>query len=242
LALFVVECLLWLSERFGAGWHKGYAVLTAVAMLAAAMMLMAVWWAVAVVIRRQFQFGIRSLLVLTVAVAVPTSWFAVRMREARRQQKAADAIVRSGSAVVVYDWEVDSNFDPLPTPRPSGQDLPRFLLGSDFFDDVCAVYFTASKVINPGLENLRDLTKLKVLYFLRTTVTDAGLEDIGCLTQLDTLILYAIPITDEGLKNLNNLTQLRNLEVYDTGVTYAGVKKLQQALPNCKVEWRPRTP
>jgi hypothetical protein len=35
IALLAVEGLLWLSERFGwFGWHKGYAVLTAVALIA----------------------------------------------------------------------------------------------------------------------------------------------------------------------------------------------------------------
>ena len=37
LPLLAVECLLWLSERIGwLGWHKGYAVLTGVAVLGVA--------------------------------------------------------------------------------------------------------------------------------------------------------------------------------------------------------------
>ena len=47
IGLLIVECLLWLSERFGwPTWHKGYAVLTAVAAWA--------WpsWNAALVLRR----------------------------------------------------------------------------------------------------------------------------------------------------------------------------------------------
>jgi len=78
--LLVVECLLWLSERFGwLGWHKGYAVPTAVASLGFAMLVMLLWFAVAVVFRRRFQFSIGSLLILVVVVAVPCSWMTVTM-------------------------------------------------------------------------------------------------------------------------------------------------------------------
>jgi predicted nucleic acid-binding protein len=41
--LLAVEVLLWLSERIGwLGWHKGYAVLTGVAVMGVAMLLMLV--------------------------------------------------------------------------------------------------------------------------------------------------------------------------------------------------------
>ena len=64
LLLLAVEVLLWLSDRFGwLGWHKGYAVLTAVAMVGVGMLLMLVWFVVALVFRRRFQFSLRSLLV-----------------------------------------------------------------------------------------------------------------------------------------------------------------------------------
>lgn len=59
LALLAVEVLLWLSERFDwLPWHKAYAVLTAVAAVAAVLMLMAVWFAVALIFRWRFQFSL----------------------------------------------------------------------------------------------------------------------------------------------------------------------------------------
>ena len=46
IGLLAVEVLLWLWERFGwLGWHKGYAVLTAVATVGVAMLLMLFWCA-----------------------------------------------------------------------------------------------------------------------------------------------------------------------------------------------------
>ena len=83
--LLVVEGLLWLSERFQWFWfneQKGWTVLIAVAVVG-----VACWSCCLVrrglVFRWRFQFSIRSLLVLVVAVAVPCSWLAVEMKRAR---------------------------------------------------------------------------------------------------------------------------------------------------------------
>jgi len=54
-------------------------VLIAVASVALMILAMFVWFGVAVVFGRQFQFSIRSLPVLTVAVALPCSWLAMKM-------------------------------------------------------------------------------------------------------------------------------------------------------------------
>ena len=84
LLLLAVECLLWLSDRIGwPGWHKGYAILTTLAVLGVAMVLMLVWFAIALIFRRRFQISIRSLLILVVAVAIPCSWLALEAKEER---------------------------------------------------------------------------------------------------------------------------------------------------------------
>ena len=41
-----------------------------------------------------FQFGIRSLLIFTLVVALPFSWLAVEVKAAREQKKAVDEIAR----------------------------------------------------------------------------------------------------------------------------------------------------
>lgn len=52
--LLAIEVLLWLSDRFGwLGWHKGYAVLTGVAVVGVAMLLMLVWFGVALIFSRR---------------------------------------------------------------------------------------------------------------------------------------------------------------------------------------------
>lgn len=97
VALLVVEALLWLSERFKwLPWHKGYAVLTTVAVVAAAVVLMLLWFVASLIFRWRFQFSIRSLLALTVAVALPFGWLAAEMRKAERQRQVAAEVRGTG--------------------------------------------------------------------------------------------------------------------------------------------------
>jgi hypothetical protein len=89
IVLLAGEGVLLLSER----WHpKGWAVLIAVASVIATMVLLPLWFAIALLFRRRFQFSIRSLLVLTVAVAVPCSWLAVVTKRTEEQRQAVEAI------------------------------------------------------------------------------------------------------------------------------------------------------
>ena len=95
IALLVVECLLWVLDRLKwLPWHKGYAVLTGVAVVCAAILLMLLWLGVALVFRWRWQFSFRSLLVLTVAVAVPCGWLAMEIEKARAQQVARTVLGR----------------------------------------------------------------------------------------------------------------------------------------------------
>ena len=88
--LLVVESLLWLSNWLGwPAWHKGYAVLVAVAGVGVVMLAMLLWFVVALVFRLRFQFSVRCLLAVVVAVALPFSWLAVEMKKAKKQSQAA---------------------------------------------------------------------------------------------------------------------------------------------------------
>jgi hypothetical protein len=72
LALLAVEALLVLSECFGWFAFNGqtWTVLIALAAVGAILLLMFLWLIAALLFRWRFQYGLRSLLLLTVAVAV----------------------------------------------------------------------------------------------------------------------------------------------------------------------------
>ena len=74
--------LVWNWVRWPA-WHKGYAVLTCLALVGVSITLIVAWLAASVALRRQFQFSVRSMLFLVVVVAVPLSWLGVETKKAR---------------------------------------------------------------------------------------------------------------------------------------------------------------
>ncbi len=89
---------------------------------------MVLWFVVSLLLCWRFQFGISSLLVLAVAVALPCSWFSWEMKKAKRQKAAYDVIRKYGE--VCYDLYV---------PLPPINTVPRWLrdmFGDDFFANV----------------------------------------------------------------------------------------------------------
>jgi hypothetical protein len=260
VGLLAVEGLLWLSDHLGwPAWHKGYAVLAAVATVAVALLAMSLWFALALFFRWRFQFSIRSLLVLVVVVAVPCDWLEVEVEWAREQREAREAIVRLGGRGG-YDVYIHQSGNSV----PPGPPWLRNLLGEDFFVTVAEVTFTNSssvtdditdtglkyiegltqlyslsligtRITDAGLQHLKRLTQLRILSLIGTRITDTGLQHLEGLTHLQELYLDGTKITDAGLQHVKGLTQLRTLGLTGTKVTDESVEKLQQALPNCRI-------
>ena len=142
---------------------------------------MVVWFAVAMVFRRRFQFSLRSLLVLVVVVALPCSWLAVEMRQARLQKEAVDMVVSLGGSVFHDERRTfDANSGMLPNAT-----TPEWLwnlLGEDFFAAAFQIFpFTMSY---QAWEPVEDEARLKALWLSYTTVTDAKLEYLKVFPQL----------------------------------------------------------
>jgi hypothetical protein len=102
LLLLATTGILFLSEQFQ--WfpfnaHKGWTVLISVAAVGVIFALMLLWFIVALVFRRRFQFGVRSLLVLVVAVALPLSWLKAEMQAAKKQEETVNALTNAGCQV-----------------------------------------------------------------------------------------------------------------------------------------------
>ena len=85
--LLGAEVFLWLSERccwFPFNEKKGVTVLVALGVLAGSILAFALWFLSALLFRRRFQFTIRTLLAMTLAVALAFSWLAARIDQAKR--------------------------------------------------------------------------------------------------------------------------------------------------------------
>ena len=209
VGLLAVEGLLYLSERLG--WlAKGWPVLIAVAAVGVAMLLMVLCFVMALMFRWRFQFSIRSLLVLAVVVALPCSWLAAEMKEAKRQKEAVDKIEKLGGSVE-YDWQGDVIHLPRPNAQPPGPAWVRNVVGDDFLTVVVSV-------------DLDD-----------TQTTDAALEVIEGLPQVLELGLSKTKVTDSGLEHIRGLHELRMLFLFRTEVTDLGVRRLRGSLHTCKI-------
>src|SRR4051812_39091225 len=82
---------------------------------------------------RCFQYSLRTLLLFVTLCAIPCSWLAMKIENARRQQKAIMAITRNAVVAtwrsyrfpgfgwqVRYDWQSDVNGVYLPSAQPPG--------------------------------------------------------------------------------------------------------------------------
>ena len=187
LGLLAVEGLLWLSDRFGwLGWHKGYAVLTGVAVVGVGMLGMFVWFAVALIFRLRFQYGLRSLLVLVVVVALPFSWLAAEMKKAKQQKAAVEALATPGLSSR-HDWEEEFRDGVQFLREPPGPPWLRSLVGDEFFGNVVEV---ASRLGRPAgdedvdygrifdqLSHLPRMRRLSLSLWEYDPMADADLRD-----------------------------------------------------------------
>jgi Leucine-rich repeat (LRR) protein len=169
---------------------------------------------------RWYQYSLRTLFVFMTLCAVACSWLAVKMRQAKKQQEAVEAIQKVGGSVT-YDYVYAGKPNPQPPP------WLRELFSDDFFATVACVDFDNTQVTDAGLEKLKGLTQLQALFLENTQVTDAGLESLKGLTQLKLLSLDNTQVTDAGLENLKGLTQFQALALDNTQVTDAGLENLK---------------
>ncbi len=164
VVLLAVEGLLWLSERF----HrlpKGWPAVIAIGAVGAFLLLMFLWFAAALLFRWRFQFSILSMLVLTVAVALPCAWLETEMQRARKQCEAASAIEELGGTVQ----------------RDFRSPWLRNLLGDDLLNGIFLVDFSHTHLTDSGLDQVKGLGELQGLWLGETQITDDGLVKLKAL-------------------------------------------------------------
>jgi hypothetical protein len=227
IGLLAVQVLLFVSDQFN--WfpfneEKGWTVLIAVGVVGLAVLAMLVWALVCLVLRRRFQFGVRSLLLFLVAISIPLGWFAWEMEEARRQREAVEAIGEAGG-IVNYNYQyISDQFGGLQSTQPAWL---RKLLGDDFCYEVVAVDCSARDFDDNDARHLRALTKLERLLLGDTLITDKGLADLKGIIDLKRLSLENTQITGNGLAHLRGMTKLESLKLGGTQVTDAGLAHLR---------------
>jgi Leucine-rich repeat (LRR) protein len=239
LGLMVFEGLLWLSERchcYSFSEDKTWTLLIAVGTAGIAMLWMLVWLALALLFRWRFQFGMRSLMLLVVAIAVPCSWLAMHMQEAKSQRQTIAAI-RAARGIVnySYEWNESMNVGSVNDPYEWNESMasmsgarpgmvPSFLLkilGEDVFVfDVAKVEInecndTAFAALR-AWRNLKSLSAYQVKVdsigrpnLVESSLTDKGMEQLENFPGLEFLWLTDSPqVTSSGFRHLSRLRKL----------------------------------
>ena len=229
IGLLVVECLLWLSEwfqRFPFNYGKGWTVLIAVAVVAATILLFLLGLIASLLFRGRFQFGIRSLFLLTILVAIPCSWFAVEVRLVAREQEIGAELGELGVAV---GW----------SRYPSGPVWLQGLLGDDFFYSI--VNLTGcTQVTDVDLETFTGLNQLGVLDLNKSASHRHG-PRASQGADPPTPVSRQNPSDGRGLEHLKGLNQLRELDLGRTRVTDAGLRHLK-GLNRLRTRWSLSSP
>jgi hypothetical protein len=200
---------------------------------------------------------LRTLFVLTLAVAAGLAWYALRRESTRRQKElvadklapyGADAQFNGGDVVQVAfsgDRFRKEAFDSL-------KELPQLkrlvLIGTPVGDDALArlgelpqcreLVIMDGKVTDAGLAYVGAMRQLTKLELHNLSLTDAGLEHLSGLHRLKRLDLTRLPdVTDEGLVHLETLRRLEMLFLTETPVSEEGVQALQRALPKTDISF-----
>jgi hypothetical protein len=126
--------------------------------------------------RRYLTFSLRSLFILTTALAV---WLGVVVNRASEQREAVKAIEALGG-VVLYDWHL-SHFGNSPTWKPQGPGRLRQFVGDDFFQTVEEVYlmhpsFPLEHAISELILHCRRLRSLKTVIIFNTVSEETASE------------------------------------------------------------------
>jgi hypothetical protein len=233
LGLLAVEGLLWLSNWLcWPTWQKGYAVLATAATVGVVLLAMFLWFVAALAFRLRFQFSLRSLLILSVVVALPSGWMAAEAKQARRQSVMVAKVLALGGSVGDEWW-----FGLYVAGEERG--WARKFFGDEFFHDATKLGFDGAALDDERLARLCNIDGMETAPYLwieGTKISDAGLGALRRLAGLRTLGLRGSAITDAGLEHVKALGTLRFLDVSDAKVTDSGVKRLQESLPECRIQ------
>jgi hypothetical protein len=234
-SLFPIEGVLLVSDWLH--WiPKGFGVLIAITAVAVIMVLLLLWFIAAVLCRRQFQFSVRSLLLSSVVVAVPCSWFMVEIGRATGQKELAKSLGEH-SEYLPHDGEgvgthhLEGIGYGVYGPGYDNLRGPAFLcrwLGDDFFNDVR--YVSVRMITDEDLARLKRLPHLHSLQIRGRKLSDADLDQLRSLTDLEWISLWQeAEITDHGMQNLSGMRQLKALEFRKTKITDEGLRCLRGA-------------
>lgn len=154
------------------------------------------------------QFTLRVFLLVVAISGIGLGWLSMKMRQARKQQEAANLFAERGAILTYHGGNVArihfSNYNGL-----SGDDL----------------------------KHLEAMPHLDTLSLQLTQVTDRGLRHLAKAPSLQEVDINGSHLTGVGIENLSKLPRLEEVVVWGAGPgDDADVEKLRKALPGVEVK------
>lgn len=209
--------------------------------------------------RRWLRFGIRSILVLMVLVAIPLAWIA------NRAHLRAVAAIEAVGGRAGFDYE-DISFEDMLQGKVAvapGPPLLRSILGENFFAKIVSVFLYSTAFDLPSqsdkehilsllsqmhdikhmlvenatdvdLEHISRVPSISSLIF-DGTFTDAGVAELMVLPNLEEIRLFSDHIGEPSVIALSRYTKLQRLWVYGKGLSEEDARILKAALPECDI-------
>lgn len=168
--------------------------------------------------RRYLSFSLRTLFVLTAALAV---WFGIVVHRARKQREGVAAIEAAGGQVAYSYYSLPGGY--YSTPQPAGADWLRSALGDEYFPSVTFVDLREAKIGDNLFERMGGLTTIDSLLLANPNVGDHELAYLAGLPRLEFLSLLGRrdpepQISQVGLEHLRQLPRLGALHLPESPI------------------------
>lgn len=161
----------------------------------------------------RLQFRLRTLFLLTLALAVLCSWMSVTIASYKREARAYGTLL-SQSGPLYYEFN-HFWFEPLPKYAPSTIVIRLCV------EEQPSVLKTAMLCLDEPERDLSVLSEFAHLDRLRLSgkVNDENIAHLTAVSNLNYLHIISSDVTDGSLKHLSNCRRLRKLHIHLTEIT-----------------------
>ncbi|MEQ8787463.1 MAG: hypothetical protein RIC55_14260 [Pirellulaceae bacterium] len=182
--------------------------------------------------RRYLRFRLRSLVVVSLALAFVFAWGA----QLYRQHRAVSKIEAMGGELQ-YDYQFDREGKFLREDPISVRGWLRTRLGDEWFGAPQAVDLSHCPVTDKDLRHLSGFTQLRRLQLERTNVTGSGFVHLRSARRLEEVYLARTPMTETGLAHLRELGSVHFVDLWNVEPTEAMIRQLERFDRLTFLEW-----
>jgi Leucine-rich repeat (LRR) protein len=180
------------------------------------------------------RFTIRTLMVLSVVIAIACAWYAMKREYLQRRLQAISRLEKLTGPVSWYDGGFE--FEYIYEIELEGHDIDETLWQEiSMLTEARSVLLRETNVTDDDLKHLSRFWNIRQLSLSNTAVTSDGMSALSRLKTLETLNISNTSIDDGAIRSLSGLRKLTSLNVHGTKISTLGIDRLRATLPNCRI-------